>query len=210
MYLSRTQLRGPSLLMNRRIDNPVGLDELIVTDRCRLRYPKDADISQIWSACQTPGFNDGLPWGPPDSLTEIIEPFRAAQARWESGDEFSFAIESCATRDFIGWISIRREQEAGEWSIGFWIHPQHQGRGFATECAGAVVEFGFSRLAATQITAAHAVWNAASGRVLRRIGMRPVRRNPTGFRKNDVWVEECEYAIRADQVTMADGRGRSL
>ena len=194
--------------MNCRIDIHVDRDEVIVTDRCRLRYPQESDIAHIWSACKTPHFNDGLPWGPPASIAEIKQPFRAAQARWVSGDEYSFAVESQATREFIGWISIRREAEAGSWSIGFWVHPKQQGQGFASECAAAILDFGFSRLDATLITAAHAVWNAASGRVLRRIGMRRVRTNPTGFRNNDEWVEECEYAISRGQTRASDERER--
>ncbi|MDJ0759070.1 MAG: GNAT family N-acetyltransferase [Woeseiaceae bacterium] len=173
-------------------------DESIVTARCRLRYPQESDIPHIWSASQTPNFNDGLRWSPPDDIAEMSEPFRAAQERWTSGEEYSWAIESRADRDFIGWISIRREPEEGVWSIGFWTHPTRQGQGFATECAAAMLEFGFSRLNASMITAAHAPWNTASGRVLQRIGMRCVRRNPTGFEKNREWVEELEYEIRPE------------
>ena len=182
--------------MNQPDDIRVDRSETLVTARCRLRYPDASDIPHIWSACQAPGFNDGLPWGPPASIADIDEPFRAAQARWIAGDEYSFAIESAATRDFIGWISIRRESEHGEWSIGFWIHPRWQGSGFATESAKAIIDYGFTRLNASLITARHAVWNAASGRVLEHVGMRRVRTVANGFRKNDTWVEEYEYAIR--------------
>lgn len=195
--------------MNRRTDIQVDLDEVIVTDRCRLRYPVYSDIPHIWSACQTPGFNDGLPWGPPSSLAEINEPFRSAQMRWVSGDEYSFAIELLATRDFVGWISIRRETDVGAWSIGFWIHPQQHGRGFATECARVILEFGFSRLNARQITAVHAAWNEASGRVLSRIGMRHVRSDPTGFTQNNRKVEALEYIIRRGEAITADDDGRA-
>lgn len=82
--------------------------------------------------------------------------------------------------------------------MGFWVHPTMQGQGFATECALATLEFGFSRLHAKVMTAAHAAWNAASGRVLRRIGMKYVRTNPRGFKKNREWVEELEYERRSD------------
>ena len=184
--------------MNRPDDIGIRRDESIVTDRCRLRYPEESDIAHIWSASQTPYFNDGLRWSPPDDVAEIKAPFRAAQARWSTGEEYSFAIESKSNGEFIGWISIRREPEEGVWSIGFWTHPTWQGRGFAAECAAAVVKFGFVRLNASLITAAHAPWNTASGRVLKRIGMRYVRSNPTGFKKNREWVEELEYEIRPD------------
>ncbi len=182
--------------MTQRDTIRVDRDETIVTARCRLRYPEESDIPHIWSASQTPSFNDGLPWGPPATMAEINEPFQAAQQRWKAGDEFSWAIESKADGDFIGWISIRREPEDRAWSIGFWVHPIKQGQGFASECAAAVVDFGFSRLKVKVITAAHATWNDASGRVLRRIGMTCVRTDPKGFKKNEEWVEELEYEIR--------------
>ena len=170
----------------------------ITTARCRLRYPDESDIPHIWSASQTPNFNDGLRWDPPSSMAEIEEPLRRAQESWASGDEFSWTIESRENRDFIGWISIRREIGDRQWSIGFWVHPTRQGQGFATECAASVLELGFSHLGAKTITAADATWNTPSSRVLRRIGMNYVRTNPKGFRKNHEWVEECEYEIRPD------------
>ena len=184
--------------MDRENESLVGPDEEIVTARCRLRYPDESDIPHIWSASQTPKFNDGLRWEPPSSISEIKEPLRRAQESWASGIEYSWAIESKEDRDFIGWISIRRERGDREWSIGFWVHPDRQGQGFATESAASVLEFGFSRLGAKIITSAHATWNTASGRVLRRVGMKYVRTNPRGFKKNHEWVEEFEYEVRSD------------
>lgn len=183
--------------MKHQSDVPVSRDEEFATARCRLRYPDESDIPHIWSACRTPGFNDGLRWEPPSSIAEIKAPLRRAQESWASGNEFSWTIESRENRDFIGWISIRREPGDRVWSIGFWVHPARQGHGFATECAASVLEFGFARLEAKVITAAHATWNTASRRVLRRIGMKYVRTNPRGFKKNDEWVEELEYEVRS-------------
>ena len=176
----------------------VSPDKGVVTARCRLRYPDKSDIPHIWSASRTPNFNDGLRWEPPSSMAVIEEHLRRAQESWASGDEYSWTIEAREHREFIGWISIRKETGDRQWSIGFWVHPAQQGQGFATECAASVLEVGFSRLGAKIITAAHATWNTASGRVLRRIGMQYVRTNPKGFRKNHEWVEECEYEIRSD------------
>lgn len=184
--------------MSRQNEVLVSRDEEIATARCRLRYPDESDIPHIWSASQIPNFNDGLRWEPPSSIAEIKEPLRRAQESWASGNEYNWTIESRKNRDFIGWISIRRESRDREWSIGFWVHPAKQGQGFATECAASVLEFGFSRLGAKIITSAHATWNTASGHVLRRIGMKYVRTNPRGFKKNHEWVEEFEYEVRSD------------
>lgn len=184
--------------MNRQNEIPVGRDEEIATARCRLRYPDESDIPHIWSASQTPNFNDGLRWEPPSNIDEIKGPLQRVQELWAAGHEYAWTIECRANGDFIGWISIRRESQDREWSIGFWVHPTKQSQGFATECAASIVEFGFSRLDAKVITAAHAAWNTASAGVLRRIGMKYVRTNPRGFKKNQQWVEELEYEIRPD------------
>jgi [ribosomal protein S5]-alanine N-acetyltransferase len=79
--------------------------------------------------------------------------------------------------------------------LGFWIHPTHQGRGYATEAASVLVEFAFERLGAGMLVSAHATWNVASGKVLEAIGMHKVRKNPRGFQKRGRWVEEYVYEL---------------
>lgn len=170
----------------------------ILSERCRLRYPNEKDIPYIWSATRVAGFNDGMLWEPPKHIGELDEPLRRAEESWAEGDSFTWTIETRDADEFVGRISIRTEPGIGAWSIGFWIHPSVQGRGYATEAAKAIVEFGFAHLDARIITAAHATWNEASGRVLRHTGMRKVRLNPRGFRKKGEWVEEYEYEILAD------------
>lgn len=178
------------------MDQPISPTEEIFTPRCRLRHPDESDLVHIWSATRVAGFNDGMPWDPPKHIDDLTAPLERARADWRAGVHFTWTVEARSTREFLGRISIRREEGAAVWSIGFWIHPQHQGRGYATEVAAALVDFGFSRLDAECITAAHAAWNQASARVLERIGMIFVRSNPRGFVKRGAWVEEREYEIR--------------
>ncbi|MEM9402316.1 MAG: GNAT family N-acetyltransferase [Pseudomonadota bacterium] len=181
--------------MNRHSETVVSRDQEIETERCRLRYPNENDIPHIWSASQTPNFNDGLAWEPPSSMADIKEPLRRAQASWVAGKEYSWAIESRQSRDFVGWISIRREKGDREWSMGFWVHPAEQGRGFAKECAAAVLEFGLSHLQANVVTATAAKWNSASSRVLERIGMKRVHTDRRGVNPNPDWID---FEVRAD------------
>ncbi len=62
--------------------------------------------------------------------------------------------------------------------------------------AFALVDFGFMRLGASAIRAAHTTWNDASRKVLQRIGMKFIGINSKGFQKRGTWVEEYGYEIR--------------
>lgn len=172
--------------------------EVITTARCCLRCPHESDIPYVWSATRVPGFNDGMLWEAPSHPDELKEPLLRNIDSWVQGDAFTWTLDSRDGRNFLGRIAIRREGAAGEWSIGFWIHPTYQGLGYATEAARAVVEIGFRRLGAMKISAAHATWNEASGKVLEAIGMVRLRTNPQGFMKRGEWVAEYEYEILAE------------
>lgn len=190
--------------------NRIPKTETLLTNRCRLRYPSAADIPHIWSATRHPGFNDGMQWDPPATLEELHEPLERHQKEWAAGTAYTWTIEHSSSGDFLGRISIRTENrdhrdmrhhadELHRWSIGFWIHPEQQRNGYAAEAASAIVDFGFQRLGARRISAAHATWNDASRRVLERIGMRFVRVNPRGYKKRGEWVAEHEYEITAEE-----------
>ncbi len=173
----------------------------LVTKRCRLRAPSFDDIPFIFSATRVPGFNEGMAWDPPDSEAELAERFHHNQRAWAKSEEFAFSIEARDSSAFVGRIAIRKDQRAadGSWSVGYWIHPYSQGRGYATEAGRAIVDFGFDRLEARVIVAAAATWNVASERVLEKLGMKLVSRIPHGFLKRGEWVAEHGYAISRDE-----------
>jgi ribosomal-protein-alanine N-acetyltransferase len=175
----------------------IGPDEVLLTERCRLRQPSDADIAHVWSATRVDGFNEGMRWDPPDGIEELKRPLRANREDWERGTNYSFTVESRDGRVFIGRIQVRQESDPELWTLGFWTHPDQQGKGYASEAAEAILDFAFRRLGARVVGAAHATWNDASRKVLERIGMRFVRSNPRGFQKRGAWVEEQEYELRA-------------
>lgn len=155
---------------------------VVTTARCRLRQPELRDVEHVWTASRVPGFTDGMRWDPPERLEELHERHAETLAAWADGRWYSFAAE---THDgaFVGRISLAREPDPDVWSLGFWIHPTQQRRGFATELATALVAIGFERLGARAIRASHVDWNDASRRVLLHLGFRHVRRDPEGHVK---------------------------
>jgi RimJ/RimL family protein N-acetyltransferase len=87
----------------------------------------------------------------------------------DSGEEYVFAVTE-QSGDLVGATSIRVNAEHGHGELGYWIGNAAQGRGYATETVGAMLEFGFLGLSLHRIYARHLAWNIASGKVLRKSG----------------------------------------
>jgi [ribosomal protein S5]-alanine N-acetyltransferase len=165
------------------------------TARCRLRCPSAADIPQVFSATRFAGFNDGMQWEPPDSIDELEQPLRDNLADWAAGNTYCLTIADPTTDRLIGRIGIRKTKHVGVWNLGFWTHPEYQGKGYMTEAATAVIEFGFEQLGAARIEASYALWNKASQRTLEKVGMRIVRYIPHAFQKKGRWIEANKMEI---------------
>jgi RimJ/RimL family protein N-acetyltransferase len=165
------------------------------TRRCRLRHVSEADFPHIWSASRVPGFNDGMRWEPPQDESELLDPYRRTRQSWADDQAYQFTIEERTDHRFLGRIVIRRETTPDVWNLGFWTHPREQGRGYMSEAARRILQFGFEELHAVRIEADHAVWNQASERVLQKSGMTFREHLPRGFQKRGQWIAENRLAI---------------
>src|SRR5258708_1922969 len=110
----------------------------IETGRLILRSPSLDDIPVTFSATRYEGFNDGMLWDPPNTAEELIQPFQSSIKAWQEGYAFTFSIVNKLDNLFIGRISIRKEPQLFTWSLGFWMHPEHQNKGYMTEATMAV------------------------------------------------------------------------
>ena len=85
---------------------------------------------------------------------------------------FEWAVTLKENRKMIGTCGFTKfhyGSNTGE--IGYSLHPDYWGRGYATEAAKATVEFGFSELDLHQIEAYFVLENTASRRVMEHCGM---------------------------------------
>ena len=81
-------------------------------------------------------------------------------------------VEERAAPRFIGWRGVFPLQDSGLMEIGYRFVRAAWGRGLATEAAVAVLDHGFRALALDPIVAVSDTDNAASHRVLHKIGLR--------------------------------------
>ena len=94
-------------------------------------------------------------------------------------------IFALATDDLIGCCGLRPfKSEALPFEFGVHLREQYWGMGYAAEAAAAVIEYGFTVLKANGLYAGHHPLNAASEKLLTKLGFRFVGKDyyePTGL-----------------------------
>jgi RimJ/RimL family protein N-acetyltransferase len=112
------------------------------------------------------------------------------------GDSLSFAVVLKETSDVIGdgsLFMVSAEHRQGE--IGFVFHPDHHGRGYATETARLLLRLAFEEFGLHRVIGRLEPRNEASARVLGRLGMR----KEAHFVENEFvkgeWQSELVYAL---------------
>ena len=79
--------------------------------------------------------------------------------------------------------------------LGYEVSPEHWGRGYATEAARAMLEFGFGELGVRRVWAECVPENAASRRVMEKLGMRREGRLRQTQRYKGRWWDTLVYGI---------------
>jgi RimJ/RimL family protein N-acetyltransferase len=75
--------------------------------------------------------------------------------------------------ELLGSVSLRRFVRDRRAELGYWLGVDAWGKGYATEAAAALLDFGFRELVLERIYAQVLEGNAASCRVLAKLGMQP-------------------------------------
>lgn len=171
---------------------------ILETPRLHLRIISQKDLPHVFSASRHPGFTNGMQWEPPEKEEELMAPLLRGIQAWEKGEGYAFTIENKVSSEFLGRISIRKTSTPKLWNLGFWTHPDHQGKGIMSEAVQAVLHLGFEKLQAEEIEACYALWNKASARVLEKNGLQFVRYIKEGFKKHGLWVEENVCSIKRE------------
>ncbi len=83
---------------------------------------------------------------------------------------FEFAVIERATSALIGSAGLRPARRGSTASLGYWIGRAFWGQGYAREAVAALIDWGFTELPISTVTANVAADNVASIAVLRRLG----------------------------------------
>lgn len=144
--------------------------ETIATPRLRLRPPGTSDAPQVTGWAADPEATRFMIWPTHRDPAEAVAFLAACAPRWESGEEHVWAIVEPPGDEAVGTIGVRLRGHAAE--LGWILARSRWGRGYATEAASALVAALEAMPAVRRLWAITNVANAASARVMEKIGMR--------------------------------------
>lgn len=116
-----------------------------------------------------------------DTTLNIPHPYEEGMAEawisghkegFETGRLCNFALTLRGSGDMIGAMGLVITSRFDHAELGYWVGKPYWGRGYCTEAARAVVEYGFTRLGLHRIHASYFARNPASGRVMHNLGMK--------------------------------------
>jgi RimJ/RimL family protein N-acetyltransferase len=152
-----------------------GLSFPITTSRLTLRPYERDDLAFLHSMFGRDDVVRFLPWTAMDldqARAKLEQRVLQTHIEADADPLVLIAVESHSGRA-VGEFMLRlRSLESRQGEIGWSLHPDAQGRGFATEGAREMFRLGFDELGLHRIAAGCDSRNTASLRVMERLGMR--------------------------------------
>jgi [ribosomal protein S5]-alanine N-acetyltransferase len=119
--------------------------------------------------------------------------------------ECRLAITLRSDEHLIGGIGLRFAQQHQQAELGYWLGLPYWGNGYATEAAQEIMRYGFEDLHLHRIFASHFKNNPASGRILKKLGMRYEGCQQEHIRKWDRFVDlELYGMLRQDWARQSE------
>lgn len=123
---------------------------------------------------------------------------------------------SCDTRDtgvvthdvighsgpLIGSVRLELQRAHDTAELGYWIGTRFAGKGFCTEAAKRLLQYGFHELNLNCIFAGHFSINSASGRVLQKLEMKYEGCLRARFKKFDTYMDDEMYSLLKSEFVL--------
>jgi RimJ/RimL family protein N-acetyltransferase len=174
----------------------------ILTDRLLLRPFEPSDLDAVHAMQSREDVARYLYWNPrtPDETEEALRRIVELRSVDDEHDGLRLAAVRRDSGELIGDFSLwrtSREHQQGE--IGFVLHPDHHGQGFATEASLVCLRLGFEVVGFHRIEGRCDARNTASARVMERLGMRREAHLVENELVKGEWTDELVYAMLASE-----------
>jgi RimJ/RimL family protein N-acetyltransferase len=174
----------------------------ILTERLLLRPFTPDDLDALHAMFGDEGVTRYLDHGPlsRDAVSELLARISTLTGIAAEHDGLRLAVELRASGQVIGDVSLwRTSAKDNQGEIGFILHPEHQGRGYAVESMRELLRIGFEEAGLHRIVGRCDAENLASAALMERLGMR----REAHFRQNELikgaWTDGLVYAMLASE-----------
>lgn len=170
----------------------------LVSERVVLRRFCMRDLSAFVSYRSEPAVARFQGWDAPYSRAdaERLIRYMATQHPDTEGEWFQFAVALCSDGELIGDCGVlTRAGDPRQAEIGYTFAPAYQGRGYATEAVRALLGYLFGERGKHRVTASCDARNAASARLLERLGMRREGYLVESTWAKGEWTDDLLYAM---------------
>lgn len=173
-----------------------------------LRPYADADFEAAAAMMGDGELTRYLHWGPrtAEQSRESFAKRRAGGTAIAGADYLALALEDKASGALAGEVSLMQMANPdGNGEIGYMLAAGFHGRGLGTEAARAMMAIGFGTLGLRRITATCDARNAASARIMEKLGMRREAHFVKNARVKGEWTSALVYAVLTEEWRASGG-----
>jgi len=171
----------------------------IETERLILRSIKMDDAERINFLCNDQAVTSTTLRIPYPSALEDTKKFIETSENMDIEKGVVFTIILKSAQEIIGVMGLGVEPAHEKGELGYWLGKEYWGRGYCTEAAKAVLEYGFNTLKLNRIYANYMKGNEASGRIMQKIGMQYEGCLKEHVKKNGLFKDvECYGVLKKD------------
>jgi len=155
------------------------MEVFIETERLIIRPILAGDDEAMFRMDSDPDVMKYIGRAPVTDIEETREIIRFVQQQYEDHGIGRWAMAHKNTNEFIGWtgykfMTNKVNGHTGFYDFGYRLQQAHWGKGYATEAAIASLQYGIEKLGYKDIYAMTDINNAASRRILEKIGFKLV------------------------------------
>ncbi|QIX28393.1 GNAT family N-acetyltransferase [Nocardioides sp. JQ2195] len=173
------------------------------TERLLIRPAEWEDAETTWPFRRLPEVNHWITRAPADH-DEYVDLFRRP-----SSLDLTLVIERdlevigdlmLHVNDPWAQVEVREQAAATQAELGWCLHPDHGGKGCATEAVAALITASFEQLGLRRITAECFADNTASWRLMERLGMRrEAHTRKDSLHRSGEWMDGLLYAVLREE-----------
>lgn len=170
----------------------------VCTDRLLLRPLTEADTADLLEYRSRPDVCRWVPFEPmdADAIASRMHDVWAGTTLESEGDVIMLGVEVIDSGRLIGDVMLSWVSETHRCAeLGYVLHPDHGGRGYATEAARAVLQLAFDGLGVHRVVARIDARNEASARLAARLGMRQEAHLVENEWFKGGWSDELDFAL---------------